>query len=112
MTQEEIIKDLEQRIAIMDADNSALCSDLAHLKKVAAGQKGRMTQMSLRLHHLENIIKEKDAVINGLESQVSEISTASREKDRMLKELKSDVVAAEANLEYYMSLPWWRRIFV
>ena len=70
-----------------------------------------MTQEE-KIKELENIIKEKDDVINGLESQVSEISTASREKDRMLKELKGDVVAAEANLEYYMSLPWWRRILV
>ena len=46
MTQEEKIKDLEERIAVMQATDSALCEELEHFKRVAAGQKGRMQQLS------------------------------------------------------------------
>ena len=46
MTQEEKIKDLEERIAIMQESDSALCADLEHWKKVAAGSKGRNKQLA------------------------------------------------------------------
>ena len=49
MTQEEKIKDLEERIAIMQAADSELCADLAHWKKVAAGLKGRNKQHNQKL---------------------------------------------------------------
>ena len=133
MTQEEKIKDLEQRIAMMDADNSALCADLEHWKKVAAGLKGHNRQLAKRVEHykqldldgdelyekrlaeidrLESSIKEKDATIAGLESQISKMSETMREQSNRIECLKGDVGVAEANLEYYKSLPWWKKIFV
>ena len=132
MTQEEKIKDLEQRIAMMDADNSALCADLEHLKKVAAGLKGYNKQLAKSVEHykkldlegdelyekrlaeidrLESSIKEKDATIAGLESQISKMSETMREQSNKIEWLKSDVGVAESNLEYYKSLPWWRKLF-
>ena len=60
MTQEEKIKDLEGRIAIMDADNSALCTDLEHWKKVAAGLKGRNKQLAERAEHYKQLDLEGD----------------------------------------------------
>ena len=132
MTQEEKIKDLEQRIAMMDADNSALCADLEHWKKVAAGLKGHNRQLAKRVEHykqldlegdelyekrlaeidcLKSIIEEKEATIAGLESQISKMSETMRVQSNRIECLKSDVGVAEANLEYYKSLPWWKRIF-
>jgi len=132
MTQEEKIKDLEERIAMMDADNSALCTDLEHWKKVAAGLKGRNKQLVERVEHykqldlegdelyekrlaeidcLKSSIEEKDATIAGLESQVKKISETIKEQAVRIEELKGDAAIAEANLEYYMSLPWWKKIF-
>ena len=132
MTQEEKIKDLEERIAMMDADNSALCTDLEHWKKVAAGLKGRNKQLAERVEHyrqldlegdelyekrlaeidrLKSSIEEKDATIAGLESQISKMSQAMREQANRIEGLKGDVDVSEANLEYYMSLPWWKKIF-
>lgn len=126
------IKDLEERIAIIDAGNSALCTDLEHWKKVAAGLKGRNKQLSERVEHyrqldlegdelyekslaeidrLKSIIEEKDTTIAGLESQINEMSKTIREQSNSIECLKSDVVVAEANLEYYKSLPWWKKIF-
>jgi len=132
MTQEEIIKDLEQRIAMMDADNSALCTDLEHWKKVAAGLKGHNRQLAKRVEHykqldlegdelyekrlaeidrLKSSVEEKEATIAGLESQISKMSETMREQSNRIECLKGDVGVAEANLEYYKSLPWWRKIF-
>ena len=132
MTQEEKIKDLEERIAIMDADNSALCTDLEHWKKVAAGLKGYSKQLEKRVEHykqldlegdelyekrlaeidcLKSSIEEKDATIAGLESQVKKMSETVKKQVDRIEELKGDAAVAEANLEYYMSLPWWKKIF-
>ena len=132
MTQEEKIKDLEERIAMMDADNSALCADLEHWKKVAAGLKGYNRQLAKRVEHykqldlegdelyekrlaeidrLKSSIEEKDATIAGLESQISKMSETMREQSNRIECLKDDVGVAEANLEYYKSLPWWRKLF-
>lgn len=132
MTQEEKIKDLEERIAMMDADNSALCADLEHWKKVAAGLKGYSKQLEKRVEHykqldlegdelyekrlaeidcLKSSIEEKDAIIAGLESQVKKMSETIKEQADRIEELKGDAAVAEANLEYYMSLPWWKKIF-
>lgn len=132
MTQEEKIKDLEERIAMMDADNSALCVDLEHWKKVAAGLKGHNRQLAKRVEHykqldlegdelyekrlaeidcLKSSIKEKDATIAGLESQISKMSETMREQSERIECLKSDVGVAKANLEYYKTLPWWKKIF-
>jgi predicted RNase H-like nuclease (RuvC/YqgF family) len=132
MTQEEKIKDLEERIAMMDADNSALCKDLEHWKKVAAGLKGHNRQLANRVEHfrqldlegdelyeksiaeidrLKSIIKEKDTTITGLESQINEMLKTMREQSNRIECLKSDVGVAEANLEYHKTLPWWKKIF-
>ena len=132
MTQEEKIKDLEKRIAIMQSSDSELCADLAHWKKVAAGLKGRNKQLSERVEHykqldlegdelyekslaeidrLKSIIEEKDTTIAGLESQINQMSKTMREQSNRIECLKSDVGVAEANLEYYKSLPWWKKIF-
>ena len=132
MTQEEKIKDLEQRIAMMDADNSALCVDLEHWKKVAAGLKGHNRQLAKRVEHykqldlegdelyekrlaeidrLKSSVEEKEATIAGLESQISKMSETMREQSNRIECLKGDVGVAEANLEYYKSLPWWRKLF-
>ena len=131
MTQEEKIKDLEERIAMMDADNSALCTDLEHWKKVAAGLKGHNKQLAERVEHyrqldlegdelyekrlteigrLKSNIEEKDATIAGLESQISEMSQTMQEQANRIEELKDELSVSEANLEYYKSLPWWKKI--
>lgn len=111
MAQEEKIKDLEKRIAIMRESDSALFADLAHYKKVAAGLKGRMQQMSVELQKSNNAIKEKNNAIAGLESQVKEMSETLRKQANRIEELKGELSVSEANLEYYKSLPWYKRIF-
>ena len=60
MTQEEKINDLEERIAIMQADNSNLLSELEHWKRVASGAKGRNKQLSEQLQHYKGLDLEGD----------------------------------------------------
>lgn len=132
MTQEEKIKDLEERIAVMQATDSALCADLEHWKKVAAGLKGHNKKLAERVEHYKQLdlegdelyekriaeieelkltVNAKSNTITGLESQVRKMSEVLKEKDERIEELKSDVVVAEANLEYYKNMPWYKRIF-
>ena len=54
------IKDLEERIAAMDADGFELCADLAHWKKVAAGLKGHNRQLAKRVEHYKQLDLEGD----------------------------------------------------
>ena len=125
MTQEEKIKDLEERIAMINANNSALCSDLEHWKKVAAGLKGRNKQLTQDVEKWKAYGKEADEmnekhiakideqtkIVEGLNSQVKQLSDVSREQAEKIKKLREELVVANANLEYYKELPWYRKIF-
>lgn len=124
MTQEEKIKDLEERLALIDADNSALAADLEHWKKVAAGTKGRNKQLAERVEHYKNLdlegdllykkaleeIDAKNKVIEGLHSQVTELSNRVTELKDKNTELKASNRDLEVALEYEQ-MPWWEKIF-
>lgn len=125
MTQEEKIKDLEQRVAIIGKSNSALCKELEHFKRVASGQKGRMQQLSKEVQKWRDYGKEADEinekriakideqtkVIEGLNSQVKQLSDVSWKQAEKIKKLREELVVANANLEYFKELPWYKRIF-
>ena len=124
MTQEEKIKDLEQRLALMDADNSALLVDLEHWKKVAAGTKGRNKQLAERVEHYKNLdlecdilyekaladIDAKNKIIDGLHSQVKELSNKVNELNDEKVKLKAENIDLDIALKYEQ-LPWWKKIF-
>jgi chromosome segregation ATPase len=88
MTQEEKIKDLEERIAIMQADNSKLLSELEHWKKVAAGSKGRNKQLMERIEHYKNLELEGDHLY---EDKIAELDETRKEIER-LKAVRNNVV--------------------
>ena len=124
MTQEEKIKDLEQRLALMDANNSALLVDLEHWKKVAAGTKGRNKQLAERVEHYKNLdlegdilyekaladIDAKNKIIDGLHSQVKELSNKVNELNDEKVKLKAENTDLDIALKYEQ-LPWWKKIF-
>lgn len=118
------IEDLKQRLALMDADNSALAADLEHWKKVAAGAKGRNKQLAERVEHYKNLdlegdvlyekaladIDAKNKIIDGLHSQVKELS----DKVTELNDEKVKLKAANTDLELalsYEQMPWWKKMF-
>ena len=123
MTQEEKIKDLEQRIALMDADNSALCADLEHYKKVASGLKGRNKQLSERIKHYKELdlegdtlyeakiaeLEEKNKIIEGLQCQVNKIAEKNKTLETEL-DANKDLID-EMNATINKQKPWWKKIF-
>lgn len=118
------IEDLKQRLALMDADNSALLVDLEHWKKVAAGTKGRNKQLAERVEHYKNLdlegdilyekaladIDAKNKVIEGLHSQVKELSNKVNELNDEKVKLKAENIDLDIALKYEQ-LPWWKKIF-
>ena len=125
------IKDLEERIAIMEATDSALCADLEHWKKVAAGLKGSNKKLSERVEHYKSLdlegdvlyekaladvekknveLNEKDKVIIGLQSQVTELNAKLTKVTHERNELKATNTDLELALRYEQ-MPWWKKIF-
>lgn len=84
--------------------------EVTHLKRVVAGQKGRLQQMSADNERLNRVIKEKDMTIQGLESQVRDMSETAKKQSNRIEELKGELSISEANLEYHRTLPWWKKI--
>ena len=123
MTQEEIIKDLEERIAMMDADNSALCKDLEHWKKVAAGLKGRNKQLAERVEHYKQLdlegdelyekkiaeCDENDKVIEGLRCQVNDIAIKNKEIEATVFAKQELIDEMELTI-HELRKPWWKKI--
>ena len=89
MTQEEKIKDLEERIAIMQADNSKLLSELEHWKKVAAGSKGLNKRLMERIEHYKNLDLEGDHLY---EDKIAELDAVKKEVERLRNDIGKDVV--------------------
>lgn len=131
MTQEEKIKDLEQRIALMDADNSALCADLEHWKKVSAGLKGYNKKLSEQVQHYKELglegdelyekticenlelkrqLEVKDKIISGLESQVGELSVQKAELEYTKKAMDDSIAEYEITVAK-LRRPWWKKLF-
>ena len=88
MTQDEKIKDLEERIAIMQADNSKLLSELEHWKKVAAGSKGRNKQLMERIEHYKNLDLEGDHLY---EDKIAELDAVRKEIECLRNGIGMDV---------------------
>ena len=124
MTQEEKIKDLEERIALMDATDSALCTDLEHWKKVATGLKGRNKQLSEQLQHYKDLdlegdglyekkiaeCAEKDRVIEGLRCQVNDIAIKNKEFEATVFAKQELIDELELTI-HELQKPWWKRMF-
>ena len=123
MTQEEKIKDLEERIAIMQASDSELCADLEHWKKVAAGLKGRNKQLAERVEHYKQLdlegdelyekkiaeCDEKDKVIDGLRCQVNDIAIKNKEIEATVLAKQELIDEMELTI-HELRKPWWKKI--
>jgi glutathione S-transferase len=105
MTQEEKIKDLEERIAIMQAADSALCADLEHWKKVAAGLKGYNGQLKTLNQELSRELNQKADALAVANESIADYSSQLNKAHVTLSDYKNIV-------EWYNRLPWWRKMFV
>lgn len=105
MTQEEEIKDLEERVALMDADNSSLKTDLEHWKKVAAGLKGYNAQLKTLNQQLSRELNQKADALAVANESIADYSSQLNKTHVTLSDYKTIV-------EWYNQLPWRRKMFV
>ena len=103
----------------------SLEEEITSLKRQLAGSKGRNKQLMQDVEKWKAYGKEADEmnekriakideqtkIIEGLNSQVKQLGDVSREQAEKIKKLREELVVANANLEYYKELPWYRRIF-
>jgi len=99
--------------------------EITSLKHQLAGQKGRMQQLSKEVQKWKDYGKEADElnekriakideqtkIIEGLNSQVKQLSGVSREQAEKIKALRKELSDAKETIEHYKELPWYRRIF-
>ena len=105
MTQEEKIKDLEERIAIMQESDSALCADLEHWKKVVAGLKGYNGQLKTLNQELSCKLSQKADALAVANESIANYSAQLNKTHVTISDYKAIV-------EWYNELPWWKKIFV
>lgn len=103
----------------------SLEEEITSLKRQLAGCKGRNKQLTQDVEKWKAYGKEADElnekriakineqtkVIEGLNSQVKQLSDVSGKQAEKIKKLREELVVANAILEYYKELPWYRRIF-
>ena len=105
MTQEEKIKDLEERISAMDSEKSSLVTDLEHWKKVAAGLKGHNGQLKTLNQELSRELNQKADALAVANESIANYSSQLKKAHVTLSDYKAVV-------EWYNELPWWRKMFV
>ena len=106
MFQEEKIKDLEERIALITADNDSLLKELRHYKMVAAGLKGKNKQLSKVICDYKDVVCKKDKTIEELESWLQANGSAIKNLNRKIEQLKSELDALRQEQK-----PWYKKIF-
>lgn len=116
---------------MMDATNSALCAELEHWKKVAAGLKGYNKKLSEQAQHYKELdlegdelyekticenlelkrqLEAKDKIISGLESQVGELSVQKAELEYTKKAMDDSLAEYEITVAK-LRRPWWKKLF-
>ena len=103
----------------------SLEEEITSLKRQLAGSKGRNKQLVQDVEKWKAYGKEADEmnekriakideqekVIDGLNSQVKQLSGVSREQAEKIKALRKELFDAREVIEHYKELPWYRRIF-
>lgn len=95
------IRELKEKNKELVESGEEMGREITHLKRVIAGQKGKIKQLANEVEKWKMLEKEgkadSDRIINGLLEQNGE--------------LKDEVASVKAALERYTSLPWYRKLF-
>ena len=103
----------------------SLEEEITSLKRQLAGSKSRNKQLSQDVEKWKaygeeademnekriDKIDEQSKIIEGLNSQVRQLSNASKEQAEKIKALRKELFDAREVIEQYKELPWFRRIF-
>lgn len=103
------IKALKRKVCGYKTSNESYRAKLVDAQKVADGLKKEISDRDRAVSKQMDITKEK--VIEGLQHQVSDLNQRIVNTDKALQDAKQDRDAYKANYEYFLSLPWYKRIF-
>lgn len=81
------------------------------LQTLLTAKQQEITQLENKVAVQTGIAESKANIIEGLETQVREMSESLKTQANRIETLKSDAAVAQANLNNYKSLPWYRKIF-
>lgn len=105
------IKALKRHVGSYKTSNENYRAKLVDAQKVADGLKKEISDRDRAVSKQMDITKEKERVIEGLQHQVSDLNQRIVNTDKALQDAKQDRDAYKANYEYFLSLPWYKRIF-
>lgn len=105
------IKALKRQVGSYKTSNENYRAKLVDAQKVADGLKKEISDRDRAVSKQMDITKEKERVIEGLQHQVSDLNQRIVNTDKALQDAKQDRDAYKANYEYFLSLPWYKRIF-
>lgn len=105
------IKALKRQVGGYKTSSENYRAKLVDAQKVADGLKKEISDRDRAVSKQMDITKEKERVIEGLQHQVSDLNQRIVNTDKALQDAKQDRDAYKANYEYFLSLPWYKRIF-
>lgn len=85
-------------------------AEIMRLKKSINGYRGQMSLLKNAIKDLEEIIKQKNDVIDELNTKVFDLQTSKEELANMLADAKDYAASLEATIEN-TSPSWWHRLF-
>ena len=97
---------------------SSVTEELMYLRKQNTGLKGQIGLLTSQKRDLNKCIDSlKDEIIRnvkiveGLESQVKEISESLTNSQKQVRDLRDELSLIKANVENYNNLPWIIKMF-
>lgn len=108
---EEILT-LRRSIASYKAANTLLREKIKNLQAYGKVVDEFSEKRIAEIDDLKTTLMAKDKNIEGLEAYAKSLKETIADRDKKIKELKDDVNVLQANYDYVMSLPWYKRIFI
>ena len=105
---QEEVASLKRSVASYKSSNTTLKAKLDACKEEAQEE---VKYLHAQIDELKAALCAKDKAIEGLESQVNTLKETIAEREGKIKELNGDFYVANTQVEYYKSLPWYKRIF-
>lgn len=117
--------DTEQTIQTLKGDNQELMKENASLKRQIGGFKASnyrykkqakndalyVKSLKNEVARIKDYVGEKDRVIAGLQSQITELNKRIANNEKNIQDLTGERDVAIANYDYVCGLPWYQRMF-
>jgi chromosome segregation ATPase len=80
-------------------------------KKQAKNDALYVKSLKNEVARIKDYVEEKDRVIAGLQSQITELNKRIANNQNIIQDLKGERDVAIANYDYVCGLPWYQRMF-